>query len=145
MTGMLQNPITKLVAPEAEQQQPIFVNPKQYNRIMARRKARARLEAQRKIALARKVGATIVTMGFWLPLSIVTIYWYLLCRPQKAMQWLLWRMWPGHGHCYPQGFGSPCHKKKLISVQISLYCSLSFTSQGMSMHVVALEDLVGVF
>lgn len=41
--------------PQQAQQQPIFVNPKQYHRIMARRKARARLEQQRKMLAARKV------------------------------------------------------------------------------------------
>ena len=37
------------------QQQPIFVNPKQYERIMKRREARARLENHRKVLAERKV------------------------------------------------------------------------------------------
>lgn len=54
---MLSNPMLNkgAAATSDDQQQPTYVNPKQYNRIMARRKARAQLEAHRKIMAARKV------------------------------------------------------------------------------------------
>lgn len=73
--AMLQNPMmaAKAGAPvmvgatedvqqqaQAPAQQPTYVNPKQYHRIMARRKARARLEAHRKTLAARKVGAAML-------------------------------------------------------------------------------------
>jgi hypothetical protein len=57
LATMLSNPMLNkgAAATSDDQQQPTYVNPKQYNRIMARRKARAQLEAHRKIMAARKV------------------------------------------------------------------------------------------
>ena len=40
---------------EIVEEEPLYVNAKQYHRILKRRQARARMEAQNKIARARKV------------------------------------------------------------------------------------------
>jgi nuclear transcription factor Y alpha len=44
-----------LPAAEVQEEEPLYVNAKQYHRILKRRQARAKLEAEHKLAKQRKV------------------------------------------------------------------------------------------
>lgn len=59
-TSVQQTQRPAVAEPEASDDQPLYVNAKQYNRILKRRQARARLEALGKIPKERKVSLTAV-------------------------------------------------------------------------------------
>jgi hypothetical protein len=56
MFRMAQNPA------EVVEDEPLYVNAKQYHRILKRRQARAKLEAAQKMLRDRKVGSSLVAL-----------------------------------------------------------------------------------
>ena len=52
----LKFPRMALPAAEVIEEEPLYVNAKQYHRILKRRQARAKLEAENRLAKSRKVG-----------------------------------------------------------------------------------------
>lgn len=64
--GAPQNMFPKMSLPaEMLEEEPVYVNPKQYERIMHRRKVRARLEKENKMLKSRKV-ITFMLKSFYL-------------------------------------------------------------------------------
>ena len=57
----------RIPLPGAEllEEEPLYVNAKQYHRILKRRQARARLEAEGKIPKERKVGLICIVLASW--------------------------------------------------------------------------------
>ena len=51
--------------PSQTEEEPLYVNAKQYNRILKRRAIRAKLEADLKAQRLRKVSAAVVIIGFF--------------------------------------------------------------------------------
>lgn len=56
--------VTTVKTPEFSEEEPLYVNAKQYKRILKRRQARAKLEALGKIPKGRQVGGNIIGIYF---------------------------------------------------------------------------------